>query len=104
MRIPKIPYILVFPLTFLYRTSSQLFLKEFSHTEMANRQPPTAFPPKMTKNGKLNPRYVDLLTEDPVISNQQFGCYSFISPEKIIKQRDVFMFEKFVKQWPHHGA
>lgn len=99
MRIPKIPYILVFPLTFLYRTSSQLFLKEFSHTEMANRQPPTAFPPKMTKNGKLNPRYVDLLTEDPVISNQQFGCYSFISPEKIIKQRDIFMFEKFVKQW-----
>ena len=58
-----------------------------------------SFPPKMTKSGKLNPRYVDLLTEDPVISNQQYGCYSFVSPEKIIKQRDTFMFEKFVRQW-----
>lgn len=58
-----------------------------------------SFPPKMTKDGKLNPRYVDLLTEDPVIPSQQYGCYSFVSPEKIIKQRDLYMFEHFVKQW-----
>lgn len=65
---------------------------------MSNRES-KAFPPKMTKSGKLNPRYVDLLTEDPVIASQQYGCYSFVSPEKIIKQRDIFMFDQFVKQW-----
>ena len=58
-----------------------------------------SFPPKMTKNGKMNPNYVDLLIEDPVISSQQYGCYSFVSPEKIIKQRNTYMFEQFVKQW-----
>ena len=29
-----------------------------------------SFEQKMTKDGKLNPKYVDLLSEDPVISNQ----------------------------------
>ena len=57
------------------------------------------FEPKMTSNGKINPKYVDLLNEDPVIASQLYGCYSFVSPEKIIKQKDVFFFEKFVKQW-----
>lgn len=59
------------------------------------------FEKKMTTKGKLNPRYVDLLNEDPVISNQLYGCYSFISPEKNIKNRDIFMLEKFVKQWEY---
>ena len=62
------------------------------------------FEQKMTKDGKLNPKYVDLLSEDPPISNQQYGCYSFVSPEKIIKQKDIFMFEKFVKQWQYSKA
>lgn len=51
------------------------------------------------ENGKLNPKYVDLLNEDPVIASQLYGCYSFVSPEKIIKQKDLFMFDQFVKQW-----
>ena len=59
------------------------------------------FEKKMTPSGKINPRYVDLLNEDPVITSQQYGCYSFVSPEKIIKNRDLFMFEKFVKQWQY---
>ena len=58
----------------------------------------------MTSDNKINCRYVDLLNEDPVISSQQYGCYSFVSPEKIIKKRDVFMFEKFVKQWQYSKA
>ena len=62
------------------------------------------FEKKMTPEGKLNPRYVDLLSEDPVISSQQYGCYSFVSPEKIIKNRNIFMFEKFVKQWEYSKA
>lgn len=63
-----------------------------------------SFEKKMTPEGKLNPRYVDLLSEDPVISSQQYGCYSFVSPEKIIKNREIFMFEKFVKQWEYSKA
>jgi hypothetical protein len=51
------------------------------------------------ENGKMNPKYVDLLNEDPVIASQLYGCYSFVSPEKIIKQKDLFLFEQFVKQW-----
>lgn len=51
------------------------------------------------ENGKLNPKYVDLLNEDPVIASQLYGCYSFVSPEKIIKQKDLFIFDQFVKQW-----
>ena len=45
------------------------------------------------------PKVIDLLDEDRPISNQKFVCVSFLSPEKIIKQRDIFNFEHFVKQW-----
>lgn len=62
------------------------------------------FEKKMTNDGKLNPRYVDLLNEDPVIPSQQYGCYSFVSPEKIIQKREMFMFSKFVKQWQYSKA
>ena len=57
------------------------------------------FESKTTKDGKSNPKYVDLLNEYPVIPSQLYGCYSFVSPEKIIKQKEVFLFEKFVQQW-----
>jgi len=54
---------------------------------------------RKNENGKPNAKYIDLLNEDPVITSQLYGCYSFVSPEKIIKQKDLFMFEQFVKQW-----
>lgn len=54
---------------------------------------------RTTKDGKANPKYIDLLNEYPVIPSQLYGCYSFVSPEKIIKQKEIFLFEKFVKQW-----
>ena len=54
---------------------------------------------RKTKDGKANPKYIDLLNEYPVIPSQLYGCYSFVSPEKIIKQKEVFFFEQFVKQW-----
>lgn len=57
------------------------------------------FPRKNLPNGKPNPKYVDLLDEDKKINNQEFVCLSFISPEKIIKQKELFYFEEFVKQW-----
>lgn len=43
--------------------------------------------------------YVDLLEEDKPIAQQKFVCVSFISPENIIKQKEHFLFDKFVKSW-----
>jgi len=51
------------------------------------------------KNGKENPKYIDLLEEDKPIANQKFVCMSFCSPEKILKQKEVFFFEEFLKNW-----
>lgn len=54
---------------------------------------------KKTKDGKTNSKYVDVLDEDKPIANQKFACISFISPEKIIKQKELFYFEEFLKKW-----
>jgi hypothetical protein len=51
------------------------------------------------ENNKINPKYVDLLEEDKPISNQKFVCVSFVSPEKIVKQKELFFFEEFLKKW-----
>lgn len=48
---------------------------------------------------KDNPKYVDLLDEDQSISGQKFVCLSFISPEKILKERESYLFSEFTKQW-----
>jgi hypothetical protein len=50
-------------------------------------------------NGKPNPKYVDLLEEDKPISGQKFVCVSFCSPEKILKEKEIFFFEQFLKKW-----
>ena len=50
-------------------------------------------------NGKKNPKYVDLLEEDKPIAGQKFVCMSFCSPEKILKQKEVYFFEQFLKKW-----
>jgi hypothetical protein len=57
------------------------------------------FERKQKKDGSPNPRYVDLLDVDRPIAGQAFGCFSFISPEKLLKQREMFYFEEFLKQW-----
>jgi hypothetical protein len=54
-----------------------------------------------TINGKPNPEYVDLLDEDASIAGQKFSCISFISPEKILKQKEFFYFERFLQQWEY---
>jgi hypothetical protein len=50
-------------------------------------------------NEKTNPKYVDLLEEDKPISGQKFVCVSFVSPENILKQKQLFYFEEFLKKW-----
>jgi len=47
--------------------------------------------PKADENGPI-----DYLDEDPEIPTQKYCVVSFISPEKVIKQKQEFMFEKFV--------
>jgi hypothetical protein len=51
---------------------------------------------KTMKNGRLI-KYVDLL--DPSIAGQRFSCMSFICPEDILKRREQYMFDEFVRQW-----
>ena len=46
-----------------------------------------------------NPVYVDLLDEDKPISGQKFVCVSFVSPENILKRKDLFYMEEFIKSW-----
>ena len=59
----------------------------------------SGFQKKTLDDGQKNPKYVDLCDEDPVIASQKFVCLSFVSPEKILKQREQYIFEKFVQQW-----
>ncbi len=59
----------------------------------------TAFERKQLPDGSANPKYIDLLDEDPPLAGQKFFCASFVSPEKILKKREQYLFEKFVEQW-----
>lgn len=54
---------------------------------------------KTLENGETNPKYVDLLTEDKPIAGQKFVCISFVSPEKILKKKEIYYFEQFLKKW-----
>lgn len=45
------------------------------------------------------PKYIDLLDEDKPIAGQKFVCVSFVSPEKILKQKELFFFEQFLKHY-----
>jgi len=60
---------------------------------------PSTFERKKLPNGKANPKYVDLCDEDQPIAGQKFACLSFVSPEKILKKRELYLFNQFVQQW-----
>ncbi len=59
----------------------------------------STFERKTLPNGQPNPKYIDLCDEDQPIAGQKFACISFISPESILKKRELYLFEKFVQQW-----
>ena len=44
-------------------------------------------------------KLVDLLDEDKPIAEQKFCCLSFVSPENEIKNKKLFMFESFLKEY-----
>ena len=59
----------------------------------------TSYERQINIDGSQNPKYVDMLDEDKPVAGQKFACISFISPEKIIKQREIYNFQHFLKQW-----
>uniref|UniRef100_A0A6C0KXV0 Uncharacterized protein n=1 Tax=viral metagenome TaxID=1070528 RepID=A0A6C0KXV0_9ZZZZ len=58
-----------------------------------------SFERKLNKDGTSNSKYVDLLEEDKPIAGQKFVCVSFVSPDKILKSKEMFYFEEFLKKW-----
>jgi hypothetical protein len=66
---------------------------------MATKKTETLNFERKTINGKNNPKYVDLLEEDKPIAGQKFACVSFVSPENILKQKEIYFFEQFLRQW-----
>lgn len=59
----------------------------------------SSYEPKNNPDGTPKPKYVDLLSVDPPMAEQNYVCMSFVSPEKILKQKSAFMFERFVKNF-----
>ena len=59
----------------------------------------TEFERKTLVNGEKNPKYVDVLDEDEGIAGQRFSCMSFLSPDKLLKKRELFLFDKFVQEY-----
>lgn len=58
------------------------------------------YEPRVLPNGKPNPKYVDLTADiDPPLPGQEWAVWTFISPEKILKDKNLFKFEEFVKRW-----
>ena len=55
----------------------------------------------MSLSKPMDKNYVDVLDEDKPIANQKFVCLSFLSPEKILKDKNMFMFNQFVKTWDY---
>ena len=54
---------------------------------------------RLNTDGSPNKIYVDMLEEDKPIAGQKFTCVSFVSPEQIIKNRELYNFKSFLKQW-----
>lgn len=53
----------------------------------------------MTETTKKDTKYVDLLDEDKPLAGQKFVCVSFISPDNIIKKKEHYFFERFLKHY-----
>ena len=58
-----------------------------------------SFERKQLNNGTPNPKYVDVLDEDQSIAGQKFTTMSFLSPDKILEKRELYLFDQFIQQW-----
>ena len=48
---------------------------------------------RLNKDNSVNSNYVDVLEEDKPLAGQKFVCISFISPDKILKEKKEFFYE-----------
>lgn len=55
----------------------------------------------MSSLSKESPILSDVLDEDKPVPNQKFVCLSFLSPEKIIKNKEIYFFNQFVKTFEY---
>jgi hypothetical protein len=55
----------------------------------------------MSNSKMLDSKYtmIDVLDEDKVLSGQKYVCMSFLSPEKILQQKETFYFKEFLNKW-----
>lgn len=70
-----------------------------SFSKMSNSPRQVGVEYRTSENGQKNPKYIDLLDEDKPVAGQKFTCISFVSPESVIKQREMFYMEEFIKGW-----
>lgn len=58
----------------------------------------TCSTPKMatTPSNRVTTKETDFLDQDSEIRGQKYCCLSFISPEDLIKRKDLFVFKKFI--------
>jgi hypothetical protein len=73
--------------------------RQSNQSEEPKQSKNISFERKLLNDGEKNPKYVDVLDEDKPISGQKFLCASFLSPEKILKKKEIFFFEEFLKKW-----
>lgn len=64
-----------------------------------SNNPPKGVDLQYNSDGTINQKYIDLLDEDKPIAGQKWVCISFVEPEKILKQKELFYFNKFIEQW-----
>lgn len=57
------------------------------------------FEKKTLSNGKPNTKYIDVLKQSKTRAGQEFVVLSFLSPENILKQREQYLFEHFIREW-----
>jgi len=70
-----------------------------SNSKHSKDNRPSGVEYKLNLDGSENPKYIDLLDEDKAIAGQKYCCISFVSPEHIIKQREQYYFQEFIKTW-----
>jgi hypothetical protein len=67
--------------------------------ESTNQSKSINFERRTNSNGTPNSKYVDLLDVDTPIAGQAYCLLSFLSPEKILKDKESFYFSAFLKKW-----
>lgn len=53
---------------------------------------------------KSDPKYVDMQAVDPPVPGQDYVVMSFVAPETIIKDKQLYFFEKFARQWEYTNS